>query len=314
MARNVESAPEPVLLIIADISGYTGYMTANAKALAHGQALITELVTTILNQVELPLKVAKLEGDAVFLFARKRDSADWLKKKKVIGEKLLRLFEGFAAKVKELSSATTCSCAACTHVQKLRLKVIVHSGEALFHQVLQFEELAGVDVIIVHRLLKNSVKSDQYLLLTRQAQNDIELPAGIGLKQGREICEGIGEIEVGLYLPDRAIASSTSPFAMPFSTRLSNSWRLFLRLWFKAIEFGSARKFNHFARENGKAGRIAFGLLTVVLTPIYLPVGAAFVLAHALKKPDLAQAPLAHSHDHEHKPDGSCCGLDSKSQ
>ena len=40
MATNVESAPEPVLLIIADISGYTGYMTANAKALAHGQALI----------------------------------------------------------------------------------------------------------------------------------------------------------------------------------------------------------------------------------------------------------------------------------
>ena len=317
MATNVEIAPEPVLLIIADISGYTGYMTANAKALAHGQALITELVTMILNQVELPLKVAKLEGDAVFLFARKRDSSDWLEKRKLIGEKLLRLFEGFAAKVKELSSATTCTCAACTHVQKLKLKVIVHSGEALFHQVLQFEELAGVDVIIVHRLLKNSVKSDQYLLLTRQAQNDIELPSNISLTQGRETCEGIGEIEVGLYLPDKVIASSTPPFTVPFSTRLANSWRLFLRLWFKAIEFGergSARKFNHFAPKNGKAGKMAFGLLTLLLTPIYLPVGAAFVFAHALKRPDLAQAPLAHSHDHEHRPDGSCCGVDSKSQ
>ena len=95
MATNVESAPEPVLLIIADISGYTGYMTANAKALAHGQALITELVTTILNQVELPLKVAKLEGDAVFLFARKQDSSAWPEKRKLVGEKLLRLLRGF---------------------------------------------------------------------------------------------------------------------------------------------------------------------------------------------------------------------------
>ena len=94
-SEKVESAPEPVLLIITDISGYTGYMTANAKALAHGQALITELVTTILNQVELPLKVAKLEGDAVFLFARKQDSSAWPEKRKLVGEKLLRLLRGF---------------------------------------------------------------------------------------------------------------------------------------------------------------------------------------------------------------------------
>jgi len=36
--------PEPVLLIIADISGYTRYMTANAKTLAHRRIIITELV------------------------------------------------------------------------------------------------------------------------------------------------------------------------------------------------------------------------------------------------------------------------------
>jgi len=31
----------PVLLIIADISGYTRFMTANAKTLAHAQLIIT---------------------------------------------------------------------------------------------------------------------------------------------------------------------------------------------------------------------------------------------------------------------------------
>ena len=40
----VDSQPEAVLLIIADISGYTRYMTANAKTLAHSQTIITELV------------------------------------------------------------------------------------------------------------------------------------------------------------------------------------------------------------------------------------------------------------------------------
>ena len=65
------STPEPVLLIIADISGYTRYMTANAKTLAHSQTIITELVETIVKQSELPLEVSKLEGDAVFLYCRK---------------------------------------------------------------------------------------------------------------------------------------------------------------------------------------------------------------------------------------------------
>src|SRR5262249_54489539 len=129
MAMTVETTPEPVVLIIADISGYTHYMTANAKTLAHSQTLITELVKTILVQIELPLKVAKLEGDAVFLFARKGDN--WTENKKAIGAKLIKLFEAFSSKVNELSSSTTCTCNACTHVQKLRLKVVVHSGETL---------------------------------------------------------------------------------------------------------------------------------------------------------------------------------------
>jgi hypothetical protein len=60
-----------------------------------------------------------------------------------------------------LSQSTTCSCKACTHIERLRLKVIIH-GEALFYHVFRFLELAGVDVIIAHRLLKNSVIADQY--------------------------------------------------------------------------------------------------------------------------------------------------------
>ncbi|HSU56688.1 MAG TPA: DUF2652 domain-containing protein [Candidatus Dormibacteraeota bacterium] len=309
MAANVESAPEPVVLIIADISGYTSYMTANAKALSHGQALITELVTTIINEVELPLKVAKLEGDAVFLFARKEDSAQWAESKKLIGRKLFKLFERFAGKVNELSSATTCTCNACAHVQKLRLKVVVHSGEALFHQVLQFQELAGVDVIIVHRLLKNTLKADQYLLVTAKAQQDIELPPNISLAAGRETYEGIGAVEVGVYYPNGVGPSVDQLTQGSFSQRFRASWRLFLTLWFKAlapVPDGSAGRFNHLRAKAGP-GRIAFAVLTLILTPIYLPVGAVFVATHALRGGRSTQAGARE--DHVHTADGSCCGL-----
>src|SRR4029434_10205427 len=102
------------MLIIADISGYTRYMTANAKTLAHSQTIITELVTTIVAQVDLPLEVAKLEGDAVFLYGKNGTDPDaWSARKKVIGQKLLSFFEVFGNKLRELSSSTTCACHAC---------------------------------------------------------------------------------------------------------------------------------------------------------------------------------------------------------
>src|SRR5262245_44041450 len=82
-------SPEPVLLIIADISGYTRYMTANAKTLSHSHAIITELVEAIIHEVELPLEIAKLEGDAVFLYCRKDSPVhSWSEMRRVVGQKL----------------------------------------------------------------------------------------------------------------------------------------------------------------------------------------------------------------------------------
>src|ERR1700744_352462 len=161
----VDSQPEPVLLIIADISGYTRYMTANAKTLAHSQTIITELVKAVVEQIKLPLEVAKLEGDAIFLVCRKQDPRNpWPEMKRVVGDNLLHFFNCFGQKLNELIRSTTCNCNACTHIEKLKLKLVAHSGEALFHRVLNFVELAGVDVIVVHRLLKNSVTAGEYLL------------------------------------------------------------------------------------------------------------------------------------------------------
>jgi hypothetical protein len=314
MATNVETGPEPVVLIIADISGYTRYMTANAKTLAHSQTLITELVKAILMEVDLPLRVAKLEGDAVFLFARKGNEEEWIQNRKLIGQKLFKLFESFSAKARELSAAATCTCAACAHVQQLKLKVIAHSGEALFHTVLDFQELAGVDVIIVHRLLKNSIEAAQYLLLTEAAQRDIDLPDQVRLTTRRETCDGIGDIGVGVYFPDGVSNSARVASDVSFAKRFQKSWRLFLKLWFKPLSANAVPpNFRHVVTTGGNSGRIGFALLTAILTPIFLPVGAIFVVVHALKgpKPVLAKIEHEQTHDgHEHKADGSCCEND----
>ena len=284
-------------------SDYTRYMTANAKTLAHSQTIITELVKAIIRQIELPLEVAKLEGDAVFLFCRKKNGLKpWPETKNIIGDNLVTFFLMFNEKIRELSQSTTCTCNACTHIEKLRLKIVVHSGEVLFHRVLNFVELAGVDVIIVHRLLKNSVEADQYLLLTETARNDVEFTEPIQLHRSSEAYEGIGQINTLVYQPEGQSATNAAA-ATSFGSRFSKYWKLFSKLWF--APFTPSRRPAHIASDVGKARRIGFALLTLLLAPIYLPVGTIFVLFHAWRKP-----PQLRRHDdgHEHKADGSCCG------
>jgi len=43
-----------VLLVIADISGYTRFMVATATELRHGQAIVTALLEAVLERAELP--------------------------------------------------------------------------------------------------------------------------------------------------------------------------------------------------------------------------------------------------------------------
>ena len=185
MAQEVQK----VILILADISGYTRFMTQNKTTLVHSQVIITELIKAIVKQVEIPLVVSELEGDAVFIYGVKEtDEAAWQADKKRIGVKLFAFFEAFVEKLLELSQSNICECNACKSVERLKLKIIVHSGEAVFTKIGRLYGLSGVDVIIAHRLLKNSVESDQYILMTEEAYRDIEFP---GLAYGAAFLHGV---------------------------------------------------------------------------------------------------------------------------
>lgn len=288
---------EPLLLIIADISGYTRYMTANAKTLAHSQAIITELVIAIIRQIELPLEVAKLEGDAIFLFCRKQNGAQpWPEARRIISEKLLTFYRVFGEKVGELSRSTVCTCSACRHIETLRLKIIVHGGEVLFHRVLNFIELAGVDVIILHRLLKNSVKADQYLLLTESARRDLEFPAHIQLVAGSETLDDVGKINTFVFLPDGPQTTGVDHSSLSFPQRFNESWRLYWKLWFEPLVLRKG-DFRNVTFSSSALGRGVFAVLTILLTPLFLPVGVVFVFFHALKPASKKDQPDAgHRH------------------
>jgi hypothetical protein len=191
-----DTSIDQAVLMIADIGGYTRFMVDTRLAVEHSHEIITQLIRALIAQIEFPLKLAKLEGDAVFLYAKKSGDLDaWNEARKSIGAKLLQFFTVFHGKLKELGGHETCDCGACCHIDALRLKIIAHSGKAVFYRIEQFDELSGGDVILAHRLLKNSVPLREYILMTEPAYADIAFPLQLPVREGSEQYEHLGRIK-----------------------------------------------------------------------------------------------------------------------
>jgi len=144
------SGPEPACLVIADISGYTGYLAG--VELDHAQDILLDLVSTVVGAMRPMLKLSKLEGDAAFAYVVTPT---------IEGSTLQETVEGtyfaFRRRLRDIASASRCECNACIRIPDLDLKVVVHHGPVIRQRIAGHDELLGSSVIVVHRLLKNDV-------------------------------------------------------------------------------------------------------------------------------------------------------------
>lgn len=186
-----------LIVILADISGYTQFMVENQMAAVHGQLIINGLIESILRQVDIPLTLQEIEGDAVFLYAAHPGSdAGWDDVVEQVSRKLGTFFESFISQLGIVSEATPCPCAVCANLEKLALKIVVHSGEAVFHEIAGRPQVSGSDVILAHRLLKNSVKANFYLLLTDAAYATLGAHLPGSFERHQEWYEGFGTVSL----------------------------------------------------------------------------------------------------------------------
>jgi Protein of unknown function (DUF2652) len=178
-------------LLIADLTGYTEFLTGTE--LEHANGVIEDLTGTIVGHLPPPLRLVKLEGDAVFVYAHGQVFSS--------GERVLELVEqcyvAFRDGVEDMVRRTTCTCAACARIGTLDLKFVVHFGEFVVQRRSGAEDLAGRDVILLHRLLKNSVRDtlgiDAYALLTETLVARMAVPPQLPAHQ--ETYETIGTVE-----------------------------------------------------------------------------------------------------------------------
>src|SRR5262245_28409136 len=122
-----------LVIILADISGYTQFMVENQTSALHGQVIINGLIESILKEVDIPLTLQEIEGDAVFLYAaHPGDDAEWSSVVEQVSVKLGRFFASFIRELGMAAESTPCVCAVCRNLEKLALKIVVHVGEAVF--------------------------------------------------------------------------------------------------------------------------------------------------------------------------------------
>lgn len=142
---------EKAFFLIADISGYTKFLATSE--IEHAQDIIADLMDTVVEALRPTFRLAKFEGDAAFLYAP-RDSID--------GSLLEDAVEGayfvFRRRQRDVVQSSACTCKACASMGDLDFKFVVHHGAMVKQSMGGREELAGRDVILVHRLLKNTVK------------------------------------------------------------------------------------------------------------------------------------------------------------
>ena len=183
---------QPTSFLIADISGYTGYL-ADVE-LDHAQDILADLIGAVVTALRPNFRLAKLEGDAAFTF---------MTGETVDGSMLLdtieRCYFGFRRRRRDVRQATSCECNACVRIPDLDLKFVVHHGAAILQKVAGRQELLGSDVIVAHRLLKNEVVEElginAYALISQRCidASDID-PAALGMRAHTETYERIGNV------------------------------------------------------------------------------------------------------------------------
>ncbi len=194
----MENKPQRVFLLIADISGYTKFMVSRRKSLAHAQAIITELMESIITEIKIPLHIIEVEGDAVFFYGTEESGVyTWEQVVSRTSNKLFDFFQAFYHRLYHLKKSNMCHCSACDGISNLKLKIIAHIGEALFYKIDKFAKLGGPDVILLHRLLKNSIEADEYLLMTDQSFSKISQYKTFEVEGRFEDYDELGR--VGLY-------------------------------------------------------------------------------------------------------------------
>lgn len=197
--NNGKKGGVPTLLCIPDISGFTKFMGNTDFELS--SKVIPSLLNNIVYSNEIYLKISEIEGDAVFFYR----TGDLPPFEKLIGQ--CRFFyTEFYKQLNELRRKYADNGDAKKIPRILGLKIILHHGmEVASVPVGNHVKLMGEDVIVAHRLLKNNISSDEYILISKSLmelygeENIVREFEWGKLKNDHILVEHLGRVHFGYF-------------------------------------------------------------------------------------------------------------------
>src|SRR3954453_12359009 len=162
-------ATRRALLLIADIGGYTEYMQFHRSVLGHAEAATTRMLDKVVDAAR-GFDLIEIEGDAAFL-SRDADGLDGPAVLAAVTQASVALHRPFHTE-RRFVELNMCPCGSCKQTHGLKLKFVAHVGEAATQTIRRRKKLVGMDVIQVHRLLKNSLEVPEYLLISDELFHD----------------------------------------------------------------------------------------------------------------------------------------------
>jgi len=181
------------VLLIADIGGYTEYMQFHRSVLGHAEAATRRMLDKIVDAAR-DFDLIEIEGDAAFL-SRDADTLDGPATLRAITRTAVAMHRAFHAQ-RRLIELNMCPCKSCTQTSALKLKFVAHVGDVATQTIKRRKKVVGVDVIYVHRLLKNHVEVPEYLLVSDDLFRDGGAASSeLVMHEIAEDLEGIGRVQ-----------------------------------------------------------------------------------------------------------------------
>lgn len=190
------------LFIMPDISNYTRFVSSKHLEADDAQNIIFSLMSAIINTVGEELRFSKLEGDSALFFTN-ADAAS----PEQIGRTLLSIFAAFDARKTKLAAELTHDPVTKEMIQNLDLKIFAHRGVAQRFTYRGMVDHFGSEVTLLHKLMKNHVNGDRYVLVTEAARRLIDLHDQYDCEPLSETIEHIGQVQGCVFRPMNASKS-----------------------------------------------------------------------------------------------------------
>lgn len=151
------------LICLADINGFTRYLSSST--LKKSPERIAHLLNGITHSNVTGLEIAEIEGDCVFFYALKEK----MPSPEAMVDQLEKIYLDFQENLSQLGQDVQENAVEENARKRLGIKIILHYGEFQMVEMAGRKKPMGETVLIAHRLLKNSLKLEEYALITEEA-------------------------------------------------------------------------------------------------------------------------------------------------